>query len=69
MRGYAGGAESLDAMVIQAAHRLAPRVVAGVRAKADMEGVTVTDTVRKALEAYAASSPGAKVTYVARRPR
>jgi hypothetical protein len=32
-------------------------------AKSEMEGVMVTDVIRDALEAYAATAPGSKVTY------
>lgn len=52
-----------DARIVQTAHRLPPRLLARVRAKAEMEGVTVTDVIRDALEAYSACSPGSKVTY------
>jgi hypothetical protein len=53
-----------DARIIQTAHRLPPRLLARVRAKAEMEGVTVTDILRDALESYSASPPGSKVSYI-----
>jgi len=52
-----------DARIVQTAHRFPPRLLARVRARAEMEGVTVTDVLRDALEAYAAASPGSRVTY------
>jgi len=58
-----------DAPPIQSAHRLHPRLVMRVRAKAEMEGTTVTDVIRDALEAYAASAPGSRVKYVPPRRR
>jgi hypothetical protein len=59
----------IDARMVQSAHRFPPRLLYRVRAKAEMEGVTVTAVLREAMEAYANSSPGAKVTYTARRPQ
>ncbi|WP_156253716.1 hypothetical protein [Pseudactinotalea terrae] len=56
-----------DELLVPWACRLPPRLLAFVRAKADMEGVTVTDVVSQALTAYAASAPGATVTYKAPR--
>lgn len=58
-----------DALLVPWACRLPPRLLAFVRAKADMEGVTVTDVVTQALQAYANSSPGAQVAYKAPRQR
>lgn len=58
-----------DAPKVQSAHRFSPALLFRVRAKAEMEGVTLTEVVETALEAYAASSPGAKVQYVPRRNR
>lgn len=58
-----------DALLVPWACRLPPRLLAFVRAKADMEGVTVTDVVTQALQAYAGSSPGAQVVYKAPRQR
>lgn len=57
----------VDARMIQSAHRLPPRLLMKVRAKAEMEDSSVTDILREALEAYAASAPGSKVKYVAPR--
>lgn len=59
----------MDANLVQSAHRLSPRLLMRVRAKAEMEGFNVTDIIREALEAYAGSAPGARVQYVARRPQ
>ncbi|HLV53964.1 MAG TPA: hypothetical protein VKY71_00155 [Actinotalea caeni] len=56
-----------DAPLVPWACRLPPRLLAFVRAKADMEGVTVTDVVTQALTAYANSTPGATVHYKAPR--
>ncbi len=47
-------------------YKLPTRLLAFVKAKAEMEGVTVTDVVREALEAYAAASPGARVAWSTR---
>jgi hypothetical protein len=38
--------------------RLPPRTMAFVKARAEAEGVTVTDVVRAALDAYATGRPG-----------
>lgn len=46
-----------------AAFRLPPRTMAFVRARAEMEGRTVTDVIVEALEGYAASSPGSRPVY------
>lgn len=58
-----------DATLVPAAYRLPPRLLMLVRAKAEMEGTTVTQVITEALEAYAASSPGAKVSYKAPKTR
>ncbi|WP_188037084.1 hypothetical protein [Actinotalea sp. JY-7885] len=52
-----------EARVAMAAWRLAPRVLARARAKAELEGVTMTQVITDALSAYASSSPGAQVQY------
>ena len=57
-----------DANLVQSAHRFPPRLLFFVKAKAEMEGVTVTEVLTQALEAYASSPPGARVQYIARRP-
>lgn len=54
---------SPEARLIPAAYRLPPRTLMFVRAKAEMEGRTVTEVITEALEAYAVSSPGAKPVY------
>lgn len=60
---------SPHARAVPAAYRLPPRLLAFVRAKAEMENRTVTDVIVEALQAYIAASPGAKVQYrVAKRP-
>lgn len=56
-----------DATLVPAAYRLPPRLLMFVRAKAEMEGRTLTDVITEALEAYANSAPGSKVRY--RAPR
>ncbi len=43
--------------------RLPPRTMAFVRAKAEAEGATVTTIVEEALEAYARTPPGSRVSY------
>ena len=60
---------SEDAALVQAAHRFPPAALFRARAKAEMEGRTLTEVLTEALEAYAASSPGAQVQYVARAIR
>lgn len=57
-----------DATLVPAAYRLPPRQLMFVRAKAEMEGRTVTDIVTEALQGYAESAPGARVQYKAPRP-
>lgn len=47
-------------------YKLPERLLAFVRAKAEMEGVTVTDVVREALEAYVTASPGARAVWSTR---
>lgn len=42
-----------DAPLVQSAHRLPPRLLMIVRAKAEMEGVTVSQVITDALRAYA----------------
>lgn len=59
----------VDARMVQSAFRFPPRLMHRVRALAEMEGRTVTDVVTEALQAYAASSPGSRVAYIARRAR
>ncbi len=59
----------LDAPAVQSAHRIPPRLLLRVRAKAEMEGRTVTSVILEALEGYAASPPGARVRYIAPRLR
>lgn len=56
-----------DAGPVPAAYRLPPRLLSFVRAKAEMEGTTVTAVIIEALTAYANSVPGARVEY--RMPR
>lgn len=58
-----------DAPRVQAAFRIPPRLLMRVRARADMESVTVSDVVVEALEAYANGVPGSKVKYVAPKTR
>ena len=58
-----------DARPVQAAYRLHPRLLMRVRAKAEMEGRTVTDVVEEALEGYAASPPGSRPRYTLSRRR
>lgn len=61
-------AESLpaaDAPRVMGAWRLAPRLLMRVRAKASLEGVPVAQILEEALEAYASSSPRARVYYIA----
>lgn len=43
--------------------RLDARVLAHVRARAEAEGLGVTDVVRAALQAYATGRPGTPTTY------
>lgn len=58
-----------DVPLQPAAYRFPPRLLMFVRAKAEMEGRTVTDVITEALEGYASSAPGARVQYKApRRP-
>lgn len=58
-----------DATPVPAAYRLPPRLIMFVRARAEMEGRTVTDVVTEALTAYANGVPGSKVQYKAPRSR
>ena len=51
----------------QVAWRMPQGLIFRVRARAEMEGRTVTDVVREALEAYASSSPGSRATYATPR--
>ena len=53
-----------DARLVQSAHRMPPRLLMRARAKAEMEGVTLTSVITAALEAYASSPPGAKPAFV-----
>lgn len=52
-----------DAPSILGAYRLSPRVLAFTRARAEAEGVTVTDVVRAALAAYAVGRPGSVTSF------
>lgn len=47
-----------DAPRVSSLFRLPPRTMAFVKARAEAEGVTVTDVVRAALAAYAGGRPG-----------
>lgn len=58
-----------DAVLVQSAHRLPPRLLMRVRAKAEMEGVTVSSIIEASLKEYADSPPGSKVRYVPPRKR
>ena len=53
-----------DANLVQSAHRMPPRLLMRARAKAEMEGVTLTSVMTAALEAYASSPPGARIAFV-----
>lgn len=57
-----------DAKLVPAAYRLPPRLLMFARAKAEMEGRTVTHVITEALQGYADSAPGARVQYKAPRP-
>lgn len=57
----------VDAKLVPAAYRLPPRMLMFARAKAEMEGRTLTDVLTEALEGYVSSAPGAQVKY--RAPR
>lgn len=59
----------VDAPTIQSAHRLSPRLLMRVRAKAEMEDTTVSDVIRTALEAYASSAPGSRIVAIPPRLR
>ncbi|GAB2972929.1 hypothetical protein [Actinotalea caeni] len=52
-----------DATLVPAAYRLPPRLLHAVRAKAEMEGRSVTAVLTEALQAYADSPPAATVRY------
>ncbi|MBK5248656.1 MAG: hypothetical protein JJE50_04345 [Actinomycetales bacterium] len=52
-----------ETTMTQVAWRVPRGLILRVRARAEMEGLTVSQVVRDALEAYAAGSPGSKVTY------
>lgn len=56
-----------NAPAVQAAYRLPPRLLMRARAKAEMEGRTVTSVIIDALEGYASSSPGSRQRWVAPR--
>lgn len=51
------------APVTIAAYRVSPRVLSFVRARAEAEGVTVTDVIRAALAAYASGRLGSATTF------
>ncbi|WP_182112783.1 hypothetical protein [Actinotalea sp. JY-7876] len=52
-----------DAPSVMSAWRLPARLLMRARAKAELEGVTLTRVLGEALSAYASSSPGATVQY------
>lgn len=58
---------SATAAKVAVLYRLPPRTMAFVRAKAEVEGATVTTIVEEALEAYARTPPGSRVSYTAPR--
>jgi len=47
----------------QVLFRLPPRSLAYARARAEMEGATLTQIVEEALDAYGRGVPGSRVTY------
>ena len=53
----------------QAAWRLPVALLWRLRAKAEVEGITTTQVVRQALEAYVASPPGSRVKYTPPKQR
>jgi hypothetical protein len=52
-----------DAPRVSAIFRLDPRTMSFVKARAEAEGVTVTDVVRAALDQYAHGRPGTPTTF------
>lgn len=52
-----------DAPRVSSIFKMDPRMMAFVRARAEAEGVTVTDVVRAALQTYATGRPGTPTTF------